>query len=111
MGILRKSTEETKRIMLDETDYIDVRADISKRDFNSLIGNMPNTKEGQDLPLSEATAFQQVLFETFVTGWSLTEGQPTVDDYQSLSAEAATAVDEAIADHFGSVMPTSAEGK
>ena len=112
MGILRKSTGEVKRIMLDETDWLDVRADISKREFNAIASAMPaQPAEGAELSLGDATKFQGFLFDTLVVGWSLSEGKPTLEDYDSLSAEAAGVVDSAIADHFEAIVPSSAEGK
>ena len=111
MGILRKATEEVKQLMLDDTDYIVVRADISKREFNALAAKMPQTTEGQSLTIPEAMAFQGELFVTLVTGWSLSDGLPTLDEYEGLSAEAGSAIDSALADHFAALLPSSAEGK
>lgn len=111
MGILRTASGETKRIMLDETDYIEVRADISKREFNLIAANMPATPQGADISMTEATKFQEFLFTTLCVGWSLAEGQPTSEAYGALSAEAANAVDTAIATHFEGLVPSSAEGK
>lgn len=112
MGILKKASTETKRIELDDSDYIEVRADISKREFNILAGNMPTgvQEDGSGLSLTDATKFQEFLFGALVTGWSLPE-KATTEAYNGLSAEAAQAVDEALAKHFESLMPTSAEGK
>lgn len=111
MGILRTASVEKKRIMLDDTDWIEVRADISKREFNAIAANMPSTRDTDAIPLGEATKFQEFLFLTLCTGWSLADGDPTAEQYEALSAEAANAVDTAIADHFGAIVPTSAEGK
>lgn len=112
MGILRKATEETKRILLDETDYIVVRADITKREFNALAGAMPPvTDGGAGLSVAQAAGFQRVLFETLVIEWSLAEGRPTLEDYDDLSAEAGLVLDAKLAEHFESLLPSSAEGK
>lgn len=111
MGVLRKASDETKRIDLDETDYIVVRADITKREFNTLAGQMPAVGDGATLSVGDAASFQKVLFETFVVGWSLYEGKPTVEDYEGLAADAGLAVDTKLAEHFESVLPSSAEGK
>lgn len=112
MGILRTASTETKRIPLDETDYIEVRADISKSDFNNLASNMPANigADGSGISLGDATKFQRFLFGALVTGWSLPE-PATVEAYDNLSAEAGQAVDEKLAEHFESLLPTSAEGK
>lgn len=112
MGILRKATDEIKRIPLDETDYIVVRADITKREFNALAGSMPPVSEGgAGLSVAQAAGFQRVLFETLVIEWSLSEGKPTLDEYDELSAEAGLVVDTKLAEHFESLLPSSAEGK
>lgn len=112
MGILRAASGATKRIMLDETDYIEVREDISKREFNLIAANMPSTpKDAESISLPEATKFQKFLFVTLVTGWSLSEGTPTEEQYEGLSAEAANAVDEKVAQHFEGLVPSSAEEK
>lgn len=112
MGILRKATDETKTINLDESDYIVVRADITKREFNALAASMPAVQDGgAGITLAEASVFQRALFETVVVGWSLSEGKPTGEDYEALSAEAGNAVDVKLMEHFESLLPTSAEGK
>lgn len=112
MGILRNASAETKQIMLDDTDYIVVRSDISKREFNVLASNMPAGvgEDGKGLSLEDATKFQTFLFEFLVTGWSLPE-EPTREAYEGLTAEAGQVIDEKLASHFESLMPTSAEGK
>jgi lysophospholipase L1-like esterase len=112
MSILRKASTETKQIALDDTDFIVVRADISKREFNALAGSMPNmTGEGATLSVGEASAFQRVLFGTLVVGWSLDGSHPTAEDYDALSAESAAAIDAKLIEHFEALLPTSAEGK
>lgn len=111
MGILRKASDETKTIYLDESDYIVVRADITKREFNALAGSMPATTDGAGITLEQAATFQRTLFETVVIGWSLAEGVPTGEDYEALAAEAGNAIDVKLMEHFESLLPTSAEGK
>ena len=111
MSILRKASIETKNIPLDDTDYIIVRVDISKRDFNTLVAHMPNTADGASMTIAETTEFTAQLFDTIVVGWSLAGGKPTITDYEELSAESATAIDAALAEHFETLLPSSAEGK
>ncbi len=111
MSILRKATQETKRIELDETDYLVVRADISKREFNIIAGQMPANAEKDGLSVEQATEFSAFLFETLVVGWSLSDDKPTAEDYGELSAESGNAIDAALADHFSALLPDSAEGK
>lgn len=112
MSILRKASTETKTISLDETDYIVVRADISKREFNALVASMPaSAKSGEELTMTDATSFQKTLFEYLVVGWSLSDGQPSVADYDELAAEAANAIDAVLSEHFTALLPSAPEGK
>jgi len=110
MSILRKASAETTKVMLDDQDYLVLRSDISKRDFNALAANMPESAADGKLSLPEATAFQAYLFGALTVGWSL-DGEPTVEAYEGLAAESANAVDEALASHFETLIPSSAEGK
>jgi hypothetical protein len=96
--------------MLDDQDYLVLRSDISKREFNDLASNMPAGADDGKMSMSEATTFQGYLFAALTVGWSL-DGDPTIEAYESLAAESANAVDEAIAKHFESLIPSSAEGK
>lgn len=112
MGILKSASSEVKKIMLDETDYIEVRANISKREFNALASAMPQNvgEDGSGLSLADATGFQKLLFHDLVVGWSL--DAPVSDEaYEGLDYAAAQVVDEKVAEHFESLLPTSAEGK
>jgi hypothetical protein len=111
MSILRRASDETKRIELDDTDYLIVRSDISKREFNLIAASMPANAEKDGLSVEQATEFSAFLFESLVVGWSLDEGKPTAADYESLSAESGNAIDSALADHFSALLPSSAEGK
>jgi hypothetical protein len=111
MGLFRKASTETKQLPVgDEGDFLVVRTDISKREFNALAEQMPKQAE-EGLSIAEAAGFSSVLFETLVVGWSLDEGAPTADDYLSLSAAGSNAIDAALAEHFASLLPDSAEGK
>jgi len=112
MGILKTASTGSKRIMLDDSDYIEVRAEISKREFNTLASRMPTNvgEDGKNLSLAEATDFQKFLFGELVVGWSL-DIPATIEAYEGLNAASAQAVDEKVAEHFESLLPTSAEGK
>ena len=113
MGILRRASDAVKRIALGEEDWIEVRSEVSKREFNNIAEHMPisHGKTVEEMSLPEAMTFQSYLFDTLVVAWSLADGKPTLEDYFSLSAEAANAVDAAVAEHFESLVPSSAEGK
>jgi hypothetical protein len=112
MGILKTASTATKTVMLDETDFITVRSDLSKRDFNALLANMPVgvQADGTGLSMGEATKFQEFLFSALVVGWSL-DVPATVEEYNGLSAASAQVVDEKLGEHFESLLPSSAEGK
>ena|SRR5687768_13616507 len=131
MGILRKAQTETKRIALPveyvgkgkqrvavlrepeaDEDFIVVRLDISKRDFNRFVSYLPGrtVSEESGMTPAEATELQKGLFETLVTGWSLEEA-PTVNAYEELSNEGATEIDTALAEHFKSLQPSKQEEK
>lgn len=112
MGILRTASSDVKKIMLDETDYIEVRAEISKREFNYLASRMPTNvgESGENLSLADATAFQKFLFEELVVGWSLPVAV-SGEAYETLNAEAAQAVDEKVAEHFEALLPSTDESK
>lgn len=106
MALLRLASDATTNLPIgdDETDFITVRADISKRTFNKLIGLMPDVEEGATLTIEQGLTFQRDLFETFVVGWSL-DTPPTVDAYLDLEKTAADAVDVAIGKHFEGLSP------
>jgi hypothetical protein len=113
MALLRKASVETKRLPLGEDgDYIEVRTEISKRDFNRFIGFMParEVTESTGMTAVEALELQKGLFEVLVTGWSLEE-PATVEAYEGLENEGATAIDTALAEHFKSLSPSKAEEK
>lgn len=112
MSILRKASTGTVKIMLDDTDHIEVREEISKRDFNRFVGFMPAREmaEGATLTVAEATELQKGLFEALVVGWSLPV-PPTIEEYLALSSDAAAAVDEAVANHFKALSPSKEEEK
>jgi hypothetical protein len=114
MALLRLASNETKKIQLgdSEEDFIEVKADISKRTFIQLIQSMPEgITDGTSLTISDSVGLQEKLFSTFVTDWSLKDekGAPLpadVDNYLLLSREAADAVDAAVVAHFESLSPS-----
>lgn len=112
MGILKRASGELKSISLgDEGDYLKVKSDISKRDFNTLINAMPDREisEENGLTIQEGAKFAESLFELLVEGWSLDEGKPTLEDYMELTPEASGAVDKALIDHFNDMTPKADE--
>lgn len=116
MALLRLASKETKRITIgdDPADFIEVRVDVSKRDFNNLIHNIPTTVGDAGLTPGEADDFTRFLFELFVVGWSLKDDDgntviPTSEMYLSLSREAALAIDTALVEHFNTLTPSDGE--
>ncbi len=114
MGILRKAQQEVVQLYLDDekTDFISVLSDISKRQFNAIVGSMPG-KVGDEMEMSiaQATDFQKTLFATFVVGWSLEGVEPTVEAYEELDMDSANAIDSVLAQHFANLNPGNAESK
>lgn len=110
---LRKASVESKRIDLaTEGDWIEVRTDIAKRDFNRFIKYLPGRDVGEDgrLTPAEAVELQAGMFEALVVAWSLPD-PATVEEYLALSNEGASELDEVLAEHFKSLQPTKQEEK
>jgi hypothetical protein len=131
MALLRKASVETKKIALPVEyegegdakvallrepkkgeDFIEVRLEIAKRDFNRFIGFMPAREVSEDdgMTTAEAIELQKGLFECLVVGWSLDE-PATLVAYEELENEGATAIDTAVAEHFRTLSPSKAEEK
>lgn len=110
MGILKFASKESKRIELGEGDFIEVKKDLSKREFNALMAAMPNreitTENG--LTLTEGLEFQKALFEALVTGWSIPE-DATLENYLDLDQAASKLIDEKLIEHFGEIAPSDNE--
>ena len=111
MGILRKASAETKRIQLGDEDYIEVKADISQRDFERLLSRLPEDMSPErGLRTSEGLEAQHAMFEMFDTGWSLTE-PATLEVFSELTPDAARAINDALAEHFNSLPLNQQEAK
>jgi len=114
MSILQKATQETKKLFLDEekTEFLEVLVDLSKRQFNTIVGFMPGkiSDEPGNMTVAQATDFQKVLFTELVVGWSLDE-PTTGETYDALTADAGNAIDTALSEHFASLNPGKAESK
>jgi hypothetical protein len=107
MGILQRASGAVKSIDLGEGDYLKVKQDISKRDFNFLLQAMPNREITKDngLTIQEGAQFAESLFDLLVEGWSLSEGKPSVTDYLELTPQASSKVDEVLINHFNDITP------
>lgn len=131
MGILRKASVETKKIALPVEyegkgkqraavlrepeageDFIAVRLEISKRDFNRFVAHMPSREVSEEsgMNAAEAVELQKGLFEALVVGWSL-DAPAELAEYELLENEGATAIDTALAEHFRSLTPSKQEEK
>ena len=110
MGILRLASEESKRIPLDESDWIEVKSEVSKKTFNKMVAVMPTAVEKDGLTPVMATEFQSSLFDLLVTGWSLPQ-EPTVENYESLDIDAARAVDDKLMEYFSELTVGASDAK
>lgn len=112
MSVLKKATTETTRLPIgDEGDWLEVRAGLSKRDFNRFVNYMPTRSVDEDNPLNagEAMSFATGLFEALVISWSAEPTNPSVNDYLDLEQEAAGLIDSALMEHFQSLTPSQDE--
>jgi hypothetical protein len=124
MGFLRLAdTSATKKIEHKDGDYIEVRANLSKREINSILGSLPGEvfaeamKKSDSKDQSMTVGFRAIsetavaMFKTFVVGWSLPDA-PTVDNYLALDPEPAAWVDGVLMEHWDSIqLRKDEEGK
>lgn len=103
---LRLATRDVKRIDLSDGAWIEVTSDISKRDFLRIITSMPDSavssEEGSDkvrLSITEASKFQQILFEVLVRDWSA-DVPVSLEAYLDLARDGADEIDVALVNHF-----------
>lgn len=110
MGILKFASTEVKRIDLGDGDWIEVKSDLSKRSFNTLMTAMPNREVSEEsgLTLNEGLHFAEALFTALVTGWSAPQ-EVTLENYLELDNTAASAIDAKLVEHFGTLTPTQDE--
>lgn len=110
MGVLRKASQATKRIELGDGDWVEVKEEIAKRDRNRLFSKMPNRPDVEEtgFTITEGMQFQSDLFETLVVAWSL-DDPCTVENYLDLDPKGTDIIDEKLAEHFQTMLPTKAE--
>lgn len=109
MSKLRLASADTKRIELGDEDFLVVKNDLSKRDFNGILKLLPPDYDSDSgFTFGQASDFACALFDCIVTGWSL-DVEPTVENYLDLAQDAASAVDQALAEHFNSLTPSAEE--
>lgn len=116
--MLRLAGTSRKRLDLGDGEWVEVKLDLSKREFIALVTSLPDDvqrkaaeAEGESVAfkLADALGFQEALFRAFVTDWSLAEHAATVENYLALERSAADAVDNALIKHFQEVVPTKDE--
>jgi hypothetical protein len=76
MGILRLASTDTRRIELGDEDFLDVKTDLSKREFNALLKGIPQDYDAEKgFTIGQADDFTTGLFKALVVGWSLDSGE------------------------------------
>lgn len=111
MGILRLADiNATKRISHDSGDWIEVRANLAKKDINSILLALPQellNGEGS-FTYEAAVGSAEALYKALVTGWSLDE-PTTIESYLALTGDAAAWVDTTLYEHFNSLSASDDE--
>lgn len=107
------SPDATTRITHEGGDWVDVRANLSKKDMDSILRNLPssmvNNVDGKvTFNLTEAQEMAYSLFKALVVGWSL-DTPCTFENYLSLDSEAAQWIDNKLYEHFASLQTSKAE--
>lgn len=101
--------EEYKRYYFDEedeenTDYVDLRAEITKKEATGLLKFAPRKEDDLDGGLR----FIEKAFADLIVGWSLDE-PANVETYQKLDAAGAQALDRMVGNHLRVVLGTEAD--
>jgi hypothetical protein len=112
MALLRRAATDGIKLYLteDQSEWIEVRQEISKKERNALIKKMPARPDIQKTGMtpSEGVEFQTDLFEVLGLSWSA-DMPFTREEYLALPPEAADAVDQALANHFEAMIPSKEE--
>lgn len=106
MGKLRLANiEETRRYYDDEGEsWLDLRAEITKREASSLLKFAPRKEDDLDGGLR----FIEKAFADLIMGWSL-DIEPTAENYNLLDAAGASWVDRTVGQHLRTVLGSEAE--
>jgi hypothetical protein len=104
-----------KRYTHDSGDWIDLRANLSKREVNSILRVMPSdvvnggtdNKDGGEM-VDMVTRVAESLFTNLVVAWSVDE-TPDIETYLSLPSNAAAWVDKILFEHFNAQSLTGDE--
>lgn len=106
MGKLRlANTEETRRYYTEDgEDYLDLRAEITKREATALLKFAPRKEDDLDGGLR----FIEKAFADLIVGWSL-DAPATAETYQMLDAAGAQWVDRTVGNHLRLVLGAEAQ--
>lgn len=118
MGLLRLvDTNATTRINSDDGDWIEVRANLSKREVDTILASMPESlvrsatrPDGSEytFDFGDSSAMARSLFGALMVGWSL-DAPCTVENYLSLSSDAGSWIDAQLFTHFNSLQMNKSE--
>ena len=108
--VLRLAPKGTVRLPVGDDGWIEVRPDISRKEFNNIALSMPDDVGDEGIDMQSALNLNEQLFKLFVVGWSVEDedGDPVpVDEtnYQELSRQSAQLIDTALVEHFNSLSP------
>lgn len=119
-GFLRLAdTASIKRFDHESGDWIEVKANISKREMNAIFASLPDEmieRQMSDKKHSDETLFlvkqgpavAQALFGALVTNWSV-DAPPTVSNYLALDPEPAAWIDGVLYGHWASIQMAEGE--
>lgn len=112
MGMLRLAdVEEIKRYTHDNgEDYLDLRAEITKKEATALLKFAP-TKDGD---LEGGLRFIGRAFGSLIVGWSVVDKQgepvlPSKEAYDNLDAAGASWIDRTVGNHLRMVLGVEAD--
>lgn len=115
MGLLELvNTTETKTVTSPEGDTLTLRANISKKELNSIFSNMPASAFNRDendedsYTVKIAVGTSEAMFGALVVGWSL-EVPPTVANYLALKGPGANWIDSVLFEHFAAQQMSKEE--
>jgi hypothetical protein len=104
-GLRLANTEETRRYHFEDSeDYVDLRAEITKREANGLLKFAPRKEDDLDGGLR----FIERAFADLIVSWSL-DAEPNVETYNKLDAASASELDRMVGTHLRAVLGTEAE--
>jgi hypothetical protein len=112
---LRIADTKTSVRVQDGDDWLDLRANISKREANMLTAMMPDSlmdpgidiTKDQIVLIRSTPELAKALFSILVVGWSL--GKPSLEVYLSLEPDSATWVDGKLFEHWNELNASKEE--